>query len=251
MRCWILLAAVLLGLPPAMAAAASTIPFVGCNGSFQPGGGLIGAPRGRPLAIDAPPAVAAGLALYAANWVAVLAPRGWRCIDLETENSAVLYIWPPGGTGDPRAGQIVSVLRASPLESYDIDKTYFPAVFAKYDTVPIRVAALARYKSDVIKTAGPRLFSYITPAGQVGLGTTGLPGGASARLPAYGVVAHSFGSAKSLGGVIWLNIRLPVALTDLRPEISGYLARCLPDNNSLDCESGGALVAAGSEFDGD
>jgi len=241
----------LLTLLPAASGATGTVPFVGCAGLSQPGSGVIGAPLGRPLTIDIPPAAAAKLALYATNGAAVLAPRGWKCLDLETTASAMLYVWPPETAGDPRAGPIVSVLRISPLASYDIDKTYFSLVFMQADTAAQPVNPVPRYKSDIVTQISPRLVSYTTPAGHSGLGNWGMTEDAQTGLPAFGVIAHSFGSAKTMGGIIWLNVRLPASVADLQPQITRYLARCLPDNNSLDCESGGALITAGSEFDGD
>lgn len=79
-------------------AGAAPPPFVGCASDGQQGPQP---PPTRPERLpDLPPAVAARLALYASRDLAVLAPRGWRCIALEGSSGSFLMVTPERHTAD-------------------------------------------------------------------------------------------------------------------------------------------------------
>ena len=82
-------------LTPFAAAAAQTVPFVGCASDGQQG--PVAAPKGQPKALNIDPAAAKGLAWYQAQYSAgALAPRGWKCFSFYGSSGVTLTIAPSG-----------------------------------------------------------------------------------------------------------------------------------------------------------
>ena len=94
---------------PLAAAAAQTVPFVGCPSDGQQG--PVAAPKGQAKAVAIDPAAAKGLAWYQAKYSAgALAPRGWKCFSFYGSSGVTLTIAPSGKLDDasqPIAGPAV------------------------------------------------------------------------------------------------------------------------------------------------
>jgi hypothetical protein len=79
-------------LTAAAAAAAPTVPFVGCPADGQTG--AIAAPKGKPVPVELDSSLAAKLAFYQAEGLGVLAPRGWHCALLYGSSGSLLLATP-------------------------------------------------------------------------------------------------------------------------------------------------------------
>jgi hypothetical protein len=249
----------------AAGARAADIPFVGCiEQGAQAADGSWTAPVGKSLRTSLPPAIADRLAVYASNWSAVLAPRGWACRSSVTAlQGSALLVSPVPREGDDRA-----VLAGPAIILWNDERPeavaayagrYFPgalrAILADDDVCGAGCAALLDpkskatltplYRSDTIRHVKDLVVEYQTPANRAGLGHQI---GAGAALPAYGVLAIS-NRPRGQGGVVNLTLRLPAALAPLRGAILSAFEACLPDRNAVDCESGGAFVAQGRPID--
>lgn len=243
----------------APASATSTIPFVGCietgptidDGSWT-------APVGKPLVTILPPAIAAHLAVYASNWSAVLAPRGWACRSTVTPLKGVAMIVAPEVT---TAGPM-EILRGPAVIAWNdqSDSTvgayagrYFPehvAPLAANQTVGAAPppGLMPRYATDKISDRGDLVLQYLTPAHDAGLGSQTSQGGSLPNLPSYGLLALS-NLPRGEGGIVNITVRLPTELAFLHSAIIKSFAACLPNHNTVACESGGAFVAQGHPLD--
>ncbi len=245
-------------------ARADAVPFVGCveQGASAADGSWT-APRGRTVEMNLPPAIAGKLAIYASNWSAVLAPRGWACRSSvnELQGSAMLV------TPVPREGDDKAVLTGPAVILWNDQRPatvaayaarYFPdaagMIKADADFCGASCAALLDpksgaapapfYPSDRIRHVRDLVLSYETPANKAGLGHQI----GSAALPAYGVLALS-DLPRGEGGVVNLTVRLPAALAPVRGAIMSAFQACMPNRNVVGCESGGAFVAQGRPID--
>jgi hypothetical protein len=256
-----LLAPLLLCLPLAPhALAATTIPFIGCTESGPTvDDGSWTAPVGKPLVTNLAPSVAAHLAVYASNWSAVLAPRGWACRSQVTPLKGVAMIVTPevakAGPMDILSGPAVIAWNdqsGATVAAYA--GRYFPdhlAPLAANETVGGSGSAslVPRYATDSIRYRGDLVLEYLTPAHHAGLGSqTSLPGGSLPDLPSYGLLALS-NLPRGEGGIVDITVRLPADLGYLQKDIINAFAACLPNRNTLACESGGSFVRQGSPLD--
>jgi hypothetical protein len=245
------------------AVAATTIPFVGCieTGPTVDDGSWT-APVGKPLVTNLPTAVADHLALYASNWSAVLAPRGWACRSTVTDLRGVaMIVAPEVATAGP-----MEILSGPAIIAWNDQSDaivaayagrYFPEHLLPLGATQAAAAPQAtsspglvpRYTTDTIRYRGDLVLEYLTPAHHAGLGTrTSLPGGSLPDLPSYGMLALS-NLPRGEGGIVNITVRLPPALAFLHEAIIKSFAACMPNNNTLDCESGGAVVRQGKMLD--
>jgi hypothetical protein len=244
----------------APAAAAATIPFVGC---IETGptidDGTWTAPVGKPLVTSLPPAIADHLAVYASNWSAVLAPRGWACRSTVTELKGVAMIVAPevstAGPLDILSGPAVIAWNdQSEATVAAYAGRYFPehlAPLAANQTIGAASSSglMPRYPTDTIRYRGDLVLDYLTPAHHAGLGSqTSLPGGSLPSLPSYGLLALS-NLPRGEGGIVNITVRLPASLAFVHGAIIKSFAACLPNDNTVACESGGAFVRQGHPVD--
>jgi len=254
------LALLILCLPLAPhARAAATIPFVGCieTGPTVDDGSWT-APVGKPLVSNLPPAIAAHLAVYASNWSAVLAPRGWACRSTVTPLKGVaMIVAPEVSTAGP-----MDILRGPAVIAWNDQSAatvaayagrYFPehlAPLAANQTVDAAPSPglMPRYATDMINYRGDLVLEYLTPARHAGLGSQTSQGGSLPSLPSYGLLALS-DLPRGEGGIVNMTVRLPADLAYLHKAIIKAFAACMPNHNTLACESGGAFVRQGSPLD--
>jgi len=257
--CLVLLVLLFARAPHAMAAqvAGPSIPFIGCiELGPTPNDGTWTAPSGTPLATDLPPSVAAHLAVYASNWSAVLAPRGWVCRSIVTPLKGVAMIVAP----ETASGDQAAILNGPAVIAWNDESDaavtayagrYFPQRPEPLGVKPAGAAAplAPRYASDIIRYHGKLVLDYETPAHHAGLGSqASAQGGILPALPSYGLLALS-SLPRGAGGIVNLTVRLPPDLAFLRGAILKPFAACLPSRNTVACESGGAFVAQGRPLD--
>lgn len=279
-RCLLALAAAAsLALAP-RAMAATPIPFVGCiEQGPTPDDGSWTAPSGKPLVTSLSPAIAGRLAVYASNWSAVLAPRGWACRSVVTAQQGVaMIVSPPPPDGAPAdgasaAGEDSAILSGPAIILWN-DQS--PAIVAAYTAryFPGAIGAITaderycgagcdallhprqgaparalRFPSDVIRHETPFILAYSTPAGHRGLGNQiGAPAPGQPSLADSGLLALS-NLPRGEGGIVNLTVRLPADLQDLNGAIIAAFRACLPNNNTLACESGHAFTSQGRPID--
>jgi hypothetical protein len=262
-------AAAIAALAP-RALAATTIPFIGCiEQGPTPNDGSWTAPSGKPLVTNLPPAIAGKLAVYASNWSAVLAPRGWACRSAVIEQRGVAMIVSP----EPAEGDDSGILAGPAIILWNDQSAgtvaaytarYFPGAIAaiKADDdycgpgcasllVPKPGGAVAapRFPSDIIQHETPFLLTYTTPADRRGLGNQiGAPAQGQPSLEDVGLLGIS-NLPKGEGGIVNLTIRLPPDMKVLRAAILQQFRHCMPNNNTLACESGGSVTAQGRPID--
>jgi hypothetical protein len=247
----------------ATATAATAIPFVGCieTGPMVDDGTWT-APVGKPLVTNLPPAIASHLAVYASNWSAVLAPRGWACRSTVTPLKGVAMIVAPevssAGPMDILSGPAVIAWNdQSDATVAAYAGRYFPEhlqPLAANETVAGAHATptpnlMPRYATDTISYRGDLVLEYLTPAHRAGLGSqTSLPGGTLPALPSYGLLALS-NLPRGQGGIVNITVRLPADLNFLHKAIIKSFAACMPNHNTVACETGGAFVRQGRPLD--
>jgi hypothetical protein len=105
----LLLSACLLSMPTA--SAMSTVPFVGC-----PGGGMVdtSVPTGKSLQVAISKDLAAKLALYVGEYLAILGPRNWTCSGMGGTASRSLFLHPSGSNFLTGPGIILTEVAADP-----------------------------------------------------------------------------------------------------------------------------------------
>jgi hypothetical protein len=256
MKSFYLLPLLCLLASPALAAPSATIPFIGCiEAGPTPNDVTWTAPSGKPLATNLPPSVAAHLAVYASNWSAVLAPRGWACRSIVTPLKGVAMIVAPAsadGADILNGPAVIAWNDESDAAVTAYAGRYFPQhmqPLAAKQTIPAAPSLAPRYASDIIRYRGPLLLEYETPAHRAGLGSQASAQGVTPpALPSYGLLALS-SLPRGAGGIVNLTARLPPDLVFLHSAILQPFAACLPSHNTVACESGGAFVAQGRPLD--
>lgn len=252
------------------AKAATSIPFVGCiEQGPTPNDGSWTAPSGKPLVTNLPPAIAGKLAVYASNWSAVLAPRGWACRSVVTAQQGVAMIVSPvpaeGDDSGVLSGPAIILWNdQSPATVAAYTARYFPRAIAAIEAddhycgpdcdaflhpkngAPVLAP---RFSSDIIRHTTPFILAYTTPANQRGLGNQiGAPAPGQPSLPNEGLLALS-NLPRGEGGIVNLTVRLPTGLQYLHAAILTRFEACLPNNNTVACESGNAFTAQGRPID--
>ncbi|HUO23639.1 MAG TPA: hypothetical protein VMU59_14075 [Caulobacteraceae bacterium] len=160
------------------------VPFIGCSSDGQLGPQT--APKDDGKAPELSAALAARLGWYVGNYVkGVLAPRGWRCIELYGSNGATLLVT-PARLGDASKGPVagpavqlsVSVGDTSGrFEAARIAARLFPRRRAFVDAViaeklePKADFVFGPYPDDRIRRLGPDVVAFVTPARKDGMGT--------------------------------------------------------------------------------
>jgi hypothetical protein len=257
MKFWGLVAlALAMSILASQAMAQTRIPFVGCveQGPSPDDDGWT-APSGRTLATNLPPTVASRLAVYASNWSAVLAPRGWACHSSFVEKQGVAMIVAPkldGNMAAILAGPSVILWNdQNPRTVAAYAARYFPERVAPM-TASTRAndpaQPMPRYPNDRLRYLSDLVLDYATPAHHAGLGEPDEAAAARQSLTSYGVLALS-NLPQGAGGIVNLTVRLPADLTFLHGAIVKALAACLPNDNVVACESGGAFVEQGHPLD--
>ena len=145
-------------------------------------------PEAAPAAASMPrlPAPAAAqLAYYAADGMAVLAPRGWHCLEVYDSAGAVLLVTPDAHTADDRrdlTGPAVEMVYLNGWNSgrFDVARVLarlFPSrrAFVRH-VVQEGLEAADRfprgpYPHDTIRRLGRSEVAYVTPARRTGMGT--------------------------------------------------------------------------------
>jgi hypothetical protein len=245
-------------------ARAAAVPFVGCvEQGARADDGSWTAPSGKTVEMNLPAAIAGKLAVYASNWSAVLAPRGWACRSSVTEMQGSAMLVTPA----PREGDDKAVLTGPAIILWNDQRPetvaayaarYFPdsagmikadddfcgAGCAKLLDPKSGAAPAPFYASDRIRHVKDLVLTYETPAKLEGLGHQI----GAAALPAYGVLALS-DLPRGEGGVVNLTVRLPAALAPVRGAIISAFQACMPNRNVVGCESQGAFVAQGRPID--
>jgi hypothetical protein len=252
------------------ALAATMIPFVGCiEQGPTPNDGSWTAPSGKPMVTDLDPAIAGKLAVYASNWSAVLAPRGWACRSAVIEQQGVaMIVTPEPAEGDDRGilegPAIILWNDQSPATVAAYATRYFPAAIATIkadadycshtcsmllDPKQKGFTEAPKFPSDMIRYESRFVLAYTTPANHHGLGNQiGTPAPGQSSLAAFGLLGLSK-LPQGEGGVVNLTVRLPVAMTPLKGAILKVFTACLPNNNTVSCESGDSFTGQGRPID--
>ena len=209
-------------------------PADGQVGSIEP-------PRGKPVAVNLPGAIAARLAYYqSAQGPGVLAPRGWHCRSWYGSNGAFLAVTPeeipapyfpiPRITGpvvyiagidaetSGRFTVAVTAARLFPKSTRDFVakiKAEEPARYVDFDVKP--------FPADQLHYLSGRAVEFVTPADKEGLGTQGmlLP----SSLPIRGLIALD--PEEIVEGERELFVRLPDDLLPLSHPIFTWEKPCL------------------------
>lgn len=228
-------------LVPFAAAAAQTVPFVGCPSDGQQG--PVGAPKGQPKALNLDPAAAKALAWYQAKYSAgALAPRGWKCFSSYGSSGVTLTIAPSGKLDDPSqpiAGPAVTldddiggtsgrfaVAKVAARVFAGPEKAFVDSVIAE-GIEPKENFPAAPYPADRLTAKTPTLVEFATPAGQDGLGTAGRL--AKGALPVVGL-AKLVGAAEE-PDLYLLAVRLPAAQASLAAAIVSAAEATLPNSS--------------------
>lgn len=228
-------------LTPLAAAAAQTVPFVGCPSDGQQG--PVVAPKGQPKAVAIDPATAKGLAWYQAKYSAgALAPRGWKCFSFYGSSGVTLTIAPSGKLDDPSppiAGPAVvladdiggtsgrfDLAKIAARVFAEPEKTFVASVIAE-GIEPKENFPSGPYPSDTLTYKTPTLVEFATPAGKDGLGTTDRL--AKGPLPIVGL-AKLVGAAEE-PDLYLLAVRLPAAQAGLAAAIVNAAETTLPNSS--------------------
>jgi hypothetical protein len=248
------------------AKALSAIPFVGCSGATATGE-VLGPPISKPLETDIPANIASHLAIYVSDDMAVLGPRGWDCFLLVGNSSMELDVVPPGilpadptkvmpnpmNTSYANAGIMASEWNLG--GNYDALGGYFPKLCVRYQNNScepnIFVQPMPRYPADTIVAKNESVVEYETPPGHQGLGYGSWDGDDTAatppNLPTYGLLAFDPDGPADAGGIIFLAVRLPKGIEDLHTTIIAHFEECVPETQTVQCESEGAFLKAGAQ----
>lgn len=191
-------------------------------------------PKAKPIAVNLPPATAARLAIYGADYdLGVLAPRGWHCAHLYGSSGAFTIVAEEEVTPNtlfanrPIRGPAIQISMSNGgtsgrFEVAQLIGRYFPHRHAFLDRViregiePARSFPRQPYKSDLVVARRRDFIEVITPAGHKGLGT-------QSRLDASDLPIHAVASVR--GGVDedWagyvFSVRLPNRQEDVVPVI--------------------------------
>ena len=172
------------------APAFATMPVIGCPAVGQSG------PIPAPVRPGPAPTVPLGperaLALYVGpdQVTAVLAPRGWRCLERYGSGGAQLFVTPgpidadvlfgtAGLNGPAVVMDFINGENSGRFEVAGLVARLFPAYrsyvsqVAEVDSPPGRAYPTARYPRDRVLRRSRRVIEFLTPAHTVGLGTIG------------------------------------------------------------------------------
>jgi hypothetical protein len=219
-------------LTASAAAAPVTVPFVGCPSDGQ--SGPLPVPKAKQVPVSLPPAVAARVAIYGADYsIGVLAPRGWHCAHLYGSNGAFTVVAQepvsPKALLDHHSihGPAVQVSMnnggtSGRFEVARLIARYFPDRHAFLESViaeeiePAKDFPRGPFKDDQFVSRRRDFVEVVTPPGRKGLGT-------ESRLDPSDRPIHA--AASILGGTDddWVGyvfaVRLPKDQEDLAPAI--------------------------------
>lgn len=200
------------------------VPFVGCPSDGQ--AGPVAAPTGGPVRVLVPARVAAELAYYkGGKGTGVLAPRGWRCLELYGSSGQGLVVRPGAVLfgADVDGPAVVAEFRyggtSGRFAVAGVIARVFPGFQGFVDGVRQGFENLelpsGPVATDVLKRRGARVVEYRTPGGMEGLGTESWL--KKEAWPIDGVVVL-VGETPDL---VRVNVRLPERLRWLAPSILG------------------------------
>jgi hypothetical protein len=219
-------------LTASASAAPVTVPFIGCPSDGQ--SGALPIPKTKQIPVSLPPAVAARLAIYGADYdIGVLAPRGWHCAHLYGSNGAFTLVAKepisPKALLDHHSvrGPAIQVTMnnggtSGRFEVARLIARYFPDRHAFLDSViaeeiePAADFPRGPFKDDQVVSRRRDFIAVVTPPGREGLGTM-------SRLTVADLPIHA--AASILGGPDddWIGyvfaVRLPKDQEDLAPAI--------------------------------
>ena len=217
----------------------SEVPFVGCPADGQVG--PLKPPEGMDISIPIPPAVAQRLAYYQAKkGYGVLAPRGWHCRGWYGASGVFLIVTPqmiqppyfpiPKITGPAvyvgtldagtsgRIGVAITAARLFSKNTYEfVEKIKGEGIW------PAKDFDVKPFPADQLHYLGERQVEFTTPAGQDGLGTSGIM--VQSALPIRGLVAID--PDREIHSQREVDVRLPADLADLIPPIIDWGQRCV------------------------
>lgn len=181
---WVLASLILAMVTPALAQKAelTPAPFVGCPSDGQQG--PIAAPKQATRTPLLTSELADRLAYYQGNDLAVLAPRGWRCIEFSGSNGSILLVTlgPPPKSRDPASKRIgghfviVELSLASTSGRFRVAEVagpLFPVAKKFVDGVKSEPDVKLDFVSivnDKLTRRSPTVVEFTTPADQDGLG---------------------------------------------------------------------------------
>jgi len=204
--------------------------------------------------VDLPPKIAAKLAIYAGDQLAVLAPRGWLCVGVDHVGAVSLRVYPKAGSDEGETLiSIGGVNDGGILQLASFGGRYFPAFeppdgirrFLSSDDagdlrrMPLNKFLVPKFKNDILHYMDKYAFSFTTPAHVRGIGDLELFSAfpysvyPASALPTYGFAAID-GNPQTqdvIGiAIYFLILRVPKNLAYLRFPIENFLYICLSKN---------------------
>ncbi len=226
---------------PAVDLPRSEVPFVGCPTDGQ--AGPIAPPRGDAISVNLQPAVAQRLAYYQAEQgYGALAPKGWHCRGWYGSSGGSLVVTPqeipppyfptPKITGPAvyvsglvatsgRFWIAITAARLFPQSTHE-----FVERIKGEGVLPAKDFDVKPFPSDHLHYLSERAVEFTTPAGQDGLGTSGML--QASVLPIRGLVALN--PEAEIDSQREIYIRLPAELSDLIQPILKWQSLCFIHN---------------------
>ncbi|HLI66327.1 MAG TPA: hypothetical protein VKU90_08165 [Caulobacteraceae bacterium] len=175
---------------PPEAAAAMSIPFVGCASDGQVG--PQDPPKGAPITLQIAPSLGKKLAYYVMqNGPGVLAPSGWSCAGIYGSDGATLIVAPQaltpaelmngnwaGANGDAVSARVATGDTSGRYQVAEVIARVFPAnqafvkgVVANDPSSQANDFPTGAYPTDKLVNKDARTVEFQSPANAVGLGT--------------------------------------------------------------------------------
>jgi hypothetical protein len=241
----LLLSACLLSMPTANAT--STVPFVGC-----PGGGMVdtSVPTGKSLQVAISKDLAAKLALYVGEYLAILGPRNWTCSGMGGTASRSLFLHPSGSNFLTGPGIILTEVAADPpsgapfILSYAgryfpniVDQKYIDNFVAAFPSFPSarsmngQNSIFPNRNGDRIIYLNQTMLEFQTPAMYAGLGPSLYARseeytGAKLNYPVSGFMRLMLEQGEAYA-IDAFSVALPKSSAELRSPIINFEKACI------------------------
>jgi hypothetical protein len=237
-------------------ALSAVIPYIDCSG-FNSSPAVAG--QAVPsINVDIPYRTAKSLSFFAGDFTSVLGPRGWRCLENDGGDGAVLSVTPPDSdfSGAPlvEASEVSSVTQDGGYDTQEYVCRYFYTT--KYnawdvckngvyyppgsDNPPNFVKSVPNYSKDKLVYLNPYMVHYSTPPRIGGLGTATLfdptadsetsSAAETTALETDGfLVVGIFSEGKNIpgeGNMALFKLRLPKGEGELQAEIMKFAKLC-------------------------
>jgi len=169
------------------AKAVTTMPLVGCPTDKAYDSGTPNTPSNiRSVKTDLPPAIAKELAIYESAHQMLVGPRGWHCAGWGGQAVVGLEVYPEKQDSEGNYREVlvyqIAFKPADDAELIAYAERYFPVFFKKYSDIIFSVNGngvaksdvpdLPDFSSDVLYYKTPVLTTFLTPAGQLGIGAS-------------------------------------------------------------------------------